>query len=152
MFHLFFSGSGSDTRQKRYSPFPSPYLHVWKHPLGRSEEKAGPLNSDQGLTPGLPITGTPDKIGKRYTPFGSPPFINYWKNKQKETREITNSNEKQELYQRILLQLLDEMNQKDKKYMPFLNGHRQEEWQTENLEKSSVENQEKVLDRILEGK
>ena len=43
------------------------------------------------------------------------------------------------------------MNQKDKKYMPFLNGHRQEEWQTENLEKSSVENQEKVLDRILEG-
>ena len=48
--------------------------------------------------------------------------------------------------------MLDEMNQKDKKYMPFLNGHGQEEWQTENLEKSSVENQEKVLQRILEGK
>ena len=31
-------------------------------------------------------------------------------------------------------------------------GHGQEEWQTENLEKSSVENQEKVLQRILEGK
>merc|ERR550534_1197921 len=86
----------------------------------------------------------------RYTPFGSPPFINYWKNKQKETREITNSNEKQELYQRILLQMLDEMNQKDKKYMPFLNGHWQDEWQTENLEKSSVEIQDKVLNRILE--
>ena len=48
--------------------------------------------------------------------------------------------------------MLDEMNQKDKKYMPFLNGHGQDEWQTENLEKSSVENQEKVLQRILEGK
>ena len=48
--------------------------------------------------------------------------------------------------------MLDEMNQKDKKYMPFLNAHRQDEWQTENLEKSSVENQEKVLERILEGK
>ena len=49
--------------------------------------------------------------------------------------------------------MLDEMNQKDKKYMPFKNsGHWEEEWQTENLEKSSVENQEKVLDRILEGK
>merc|ERR1711935_1081783 len=141
---------GSGTREKRYSPFPSPYLHVWKHPLGRSEEKAGSLNSDRGLTPGLPISGAPGKVSKRYTPFGSPPFINYWKNKQKETREITNSKEKQELYQRILLQMLDEMNQKDKKYMPFLNAHRQDEWQTENLEKSSVENQEKVLERILE--
>ena len=48
--------------------------------------------------------------------------------------------------------MLDEMNQKDKKYMPFLNRHWEEEWQTENLEKSSVENQEKVLERILEGK
>ena len=49
--------------------------------------------------------------------------------------------------------MLDEMNQKDKKYMPFKNsGHWEEEWQTENLEKSSVENQEKVLERILEGK
>merc|ERR1711971_932522 len=146
-------GSGSDTRQKRYSPFPSPYLHVWKHLLGRSEEKAGSLISDRdrGLTE-RPISGAPGKVSKRYTPFGSPPFINYWKNKQKETREITNSNEKHELYQRILLQMLDEMNQKDKKYMPFLNGqgHGQEEWQTENLEKSSVENQEKVLQRILE--
>ena len=47
--------------------------------------------------------------------------------------------------------MLDEMNQKDKKYMPFLNRHWEEEWQTENLEKSSVENQEKVLERILEG-
>ena len=109
------------------------------------------VSLDRGLTR-LPISGAPGKVSKRYTPFGSPPFINYWKNKQKETREITNSNEKQELYQRILLQMLDEMNQKDKKYMPFLNGHGQEEWQTENLEKSSVENQEKVLQRILEGK
>ena len=35
--------------------------------------------------------------------------------------------------------------------MPFLNFHLKEEGQTENLETTSVENQEKVLERILEG-
>ena len=103
------------------------------------------------LAPRLPYSGAPGKVSKRYTPFGSPPFNNYWKNEEKETQEITNSNEKQELYQRILLRMLDEMNL-DKRYIPFLNGHWQEDGQTENLEKSSVENQEKVLVRILEGK